>query len=76
MKVNITVVATKTFMAGLEPSTDIAMLEEARKPGSGINFEDSTGRADRAYYGLGQRPAAHSLGCYLSEAGFKFFGAR
>jgi hypothetical protein len=29
MKVNITVVATKTFMAGLEPSTDVAMLEEA-----------------------------------------------
>jgi len=26
MKVNITVVATKTFMAGLEPSTDVAML--------------------------------------------------
>jgi len=26
MKVNITVVATKTLMAGLEPSTDVAML--------------------------------------------------
>jgi len=27
MKVNITVVATKTLMAGLEPSTDVAMLQ-------------------------------------------------
>jgi hypothetical protein len=28
MKVSITVVATKTFTAGLEPSTDVAMLQE------------------------------------------------
>ncbi len=27
MKVNITVVATKTFMAGLDPSTEVAMLQ-------------------------------------------------
>jgi hypothetical protein len=27
MKVNITVVATKTFTAGLDPSTDVAMLQ-------------------------------------------------
>ncbi len=27
MKVNITVVATKTLMAGLEPPTEVAMLQ-------------------------------------------------
>ena len=30
MKVNITVVATKTFMAGLEPA-DVAMLQRMRE---------------------------------------------
>jgi hypothetical protein len=30
MKVNITVVATKTFMAGLELPTDVAMLRGMR----------------------------------------------
>jgi hypothetical protein len=41
MKVNITVVATKTFMAGLEP-TDVAMLQRnARTVYKGKPIEDS-----------------------------------
>jgi hypothetical protein len=47
MKVNITVVATKTFMAGLEPSTDVAMLQNECEPNLKTNFEDSTGKAGR-----------------------------
>jgi hypothetical protein len=45
MKVNITVVATKTFMAGLEPSTEAAIIQRSagtlmkNKP-----IEDSTGK--------------------------------
>jgi hypothetical protein len=31
MKVNITVVATKTFIAGLEPSTDVAIIQGMRE---------------------------------------------
>ena len=42
MKVNITVVATKTFMAGFEPSTDVAMLRRNARPQIRTNFEDST----------------------------------
>jgi hypothetical protein len=43
MKVNITVVATKTFMAGLEPA-DVAMLQRnARTVYYGKPIEDSIG---------------------------------
>lgn len=45
MNVNITVVATKTFMAGLEPSTDVAMLQKSARPQMGISLEDSTAKA-------------------------------
>lgn len=45
MKVNITVVATKTFIAGLEPSTDVAMLQKSARLQIGISLEDSTGKA-------------------------------
>ena len=45
MKVNITVVATKTFMAGLEPSRDVAMLQKNARPLRIKKLiEDSTGR--------------------------------
>ncbi len=47
MKVSITVVATKTFMAGFEPSTDVAMLRRNAGPQIRTNFEDSTAREDR-----------------------------
>jgi hypothetical protein len=45
MKVNITVVATKTFMTGLDPSTDVAMLQRSARLQIGISLEDSTGKA-------------------------------
>ena len=47
MKVSITVVATKTFMAGLEPSTDVAMLQRNVDSQIRISIEDSTGKVDR-----------------------------
>src|SRR5580693_2877390 len=37
MKVNITVVATKTFMAGLEP-TDVAMLQRNARTATRVNL--------------------------------------
>jgi hypothetical protein len=44
MKVNITVVATKTFMAGFDPSADVAMLQRsARQKYKWKLIEDSTG---------------------------------
>jgi hypothetical protein len=44
MKVNITVVATKTFMAGLEPA-EVAILKINTRTANSTNLEDSTGRA-------------------------------
>jgi hypothetical protein len=42
MKVNITVVATKTFITGLEPSTDVAILQRnADYQDKGKPLEDS-----------------------------------
>jgi hypothetical protein len=43
MKVNITVVATKTFMAGLEPSTEVAMHQECADCYKDKLIEDSIG---------------------------------
>src|SRR5580693_9358652 len=43
MKVNITVVATKTLIAGLEPSTDVAMLRGRATTYQGKPIEDSIG---------------------------------
>ena len=54
MKVNITVVATKTFMAGLEPSTEVAMLQRGALPQIGMNLEDSTGGEDQGMTVVGR----------------------
>src|ERR1700739_329791 len=43
MKVSITVVATKTFTAGFDPSTDVAMLGRSAFQRYEISLEDSTG---------------------------------
>lgn len=38
MKVSITVVATKTFMTGLDPSTDVAMLPGVQETAYKVNL--------------------------------------
>ena len=45
IKLNITVVATKTFMAGLDPA-DVAMLPGVRELPIDVNFQDSIGEAE------------------------------
>src|SRR5580693_1208460 len=47
MKVNITVVATKTLIAGLEPSTEVAMLRGRATTYQGKPIEDSIGGVPR-----------------------------
>jgi len=44
MKVNITVVATKTLTAGLVPSVDIAIVKNDYVELKEVNQEDSTGK--------------------------------
>ena len=44
MNVNITVVATKTFTAGLDPSAEVAMLQRIAVQRYEVSLEDSTGR--------------------------------
>src|SRR6476661_9881407 len=47
MKVSITVVATKTFTAGLVPSADVAMLQAIFTKTLFNRLEDSTGRGSQ-----------------------------
>jgi hypothetical protein len=64
IKVNITVVATKTLMAGFEPSTDVAMLQRnaSLQQYECKLLEDNTGeeRAVRASDQAGQGVSASS----------------
>ena len=48
MKLNITVVATKTLMAGLEPADVAMLLKNAETAYWGKPIEDSIGKAEGA----------------------------
>ena len=74
MKVNITVVATKTFIAGLEPSTDVAMLQKSARLQIGISLEDSTGKAASSVAEASVRDDAKSWSSIMPKLVSQRFG--
>jgi hypothetical protein len=76
MKVNITVVATKTLITGFEPSTDVAMLPKMPNcENKGKLIEDSTGRGGRGAWQAERKTLFNNCGEVLRPVHYRFFGS-